>query len=191
MQFSLPAEVTGESKVAWWFDAAYAASITTAFSKVVESFWSVPAIEYDLDRGNYSLPRTEASIRLNPKAHAESVLKPTTPVVPSSLLVQSEFDALRELAKFFAARDVKVLWIIEPNSVVIRTAYGEKDYRAVMDRMRAQVSGDIVDLSDTGFQSDPASWYDMKHPTKKAAGWVLAEALRRSTTFSAEGFASN
>ena len=186
-QFSLPAEVTGESKIAWWADAAYTTSITTAVSKLVESSLAVPPIVYDLDRGNYSLPRSDAAIRLNPTAHAEGVLTPIAPVVPESLLVQSEFDALRQLAEFFASRDIQVLWIIEPNSVVIRNAYGEKNYRATMSRIRSQVSGDIVDLSDaSGFQNDPAYWYDMKHPTAEAARSVLTTAIRRSTMFSAE-----
>ena len=189
-QFALPAEVSGESKVAWWTDAAYTTSITTAVSKLVESSREVPAIVYDLDRGNYSLPRSDAAIRLNPTAHAEGVLKPTTPVVPKDLLVESEFDALRQLREFFASRNVQVLWIIEPNSVVIRNAYGEQNYRATMSRIRAQISGDIVDLSDTsGFQADPAYWYDMKHPTAQASRTVLATAIRQSTTFSAERLA--
>lgn len=186
-QFALPAEVSGESKIAWWTDAAYTTSITTAVSKLVESSREVPAIVYDLDRGNYSLPRSDAAIRLNPTAHAESVLKPAPPVLPESLLVESEFDALRQLAEFFASRDVQVLWIIEPNSVVIRNAYGERNYRATMSRIRSQISGDIVDLSDTsGFQGDPAYWYDMKHPTVQAARSVLTIAIRRSATFSGE-----
>lgn len=189
-QFALPAEVSGESKFAWWMDAVYTTSITTAVSKLVELSREVPAIVYDLDRGNYSLPRSDAAIRLNPGIHAESVLKPATPVVPENLLVESEFGALRQLAKFFASRGVQVLWIIEPNSAVIRNAYGERSYQATMSRIRAQVFGDIVDLSDTsGFQDDPAYWYDMKHPTAQAARTVLATAIRRSTTFSAERLA--
>jgi hypothetical protein len=189
-QFALPAEVSGESKIAWWTDAAYTTSITTAVGKLVESSREVPAIVYDLDRGNYSLPRSDAAIRLNPAAHVEGVLKPTAPVVPEDLLVESEFDALRQLREFFASRDVQVLWIIEPNSVVIRNAYGERNYQATMSRIRAQVSGDIVDLADTsGFQDDPAYWYDMKHPTAQAARTVLVTAIRQSTTFSAERLA--
>lgn len=189
-QFSFPAEVSGESTTAWWMDAIYSASFKHSLTKAAELIPSAPPILYDLDRGNYTLPRSNAAMRANPMGHAENVFRPIAPIVSAASLVESEFVALGKLAIFFAANKVEVLWLIEPNSQVIRNAYGEQNYQALKTRIAAQLSGDIVDLSDASdFQNTPGAWHDMKHLTEDASRSVLRAAIRRSTTFSRLSYA--
>ena len=184
-QFLFPPEVQGKSAINWWFDAAYASSIPQAFNKVIDRFGTYRSVTFNLDRGYYSLPSATAVLRTDPVRHAAKAFPPA-PAIPSDAhLVADEFYALGQLVSFFESKDVKVLWLIQPNSSVLRSAYGEKHYQRLMARIRAQLRGDVVDLSDfEHVGDDPMSWYDLKHFTPDTGRRVLVTAIHRSTTFS-------
>lgn len=184
-QFRFPAEVDDESAMAWWLDAAFSSSLPQSMSKVVESFRSLPSVKFDLERGNYSLPRSAVAIRDDAAGHAALVFTPVAKIESDTHLVPSEFDALTKLVAFFERTGTSVLWIVEPNSSVLKNAYGQVRFKRLMDRIRERLSGDVVDLSEFGnLADDPALWYDMKHYTEKAGVDVLTTAIRKSATFS-------
>ena len=184
-QFRFPAEVEHQASASWWLDALFSSSLSQSVSKVVESFGATRPVAYDLERGNYSLPRSRASIEQNPTGHAANVFAPGVKIESDRHLVPAEFEALKALASFFERNGTSVLWIVEPNSSVLKNAYGEVRISRLMARILGCLKGDVVNLSDfENLADDPMGWYDMKHYTEAAGKRVLTTAIRRSTTFS-------
>ncbi|MBK6616710.1 hypothetical protein [Ottowia sp.] len=183
-QFRFPAVIERVSEGSWWMEAGFASSFSQVANKLFDSTSELHSVVYDQARGNYSLPAAAARIRANPASHSETVFRPTASRASADLLVAAEFEALGELVAFFERKKIRVLWVVQPNSSVLRSSYGPAQYAALKARVLGALRGDVVDLSDyQAVQDDPLSWYDLKHYTEAAGEVVLASAIRRSTTY--------
>lgn len=184
-QFRFPPEVEGKSAFTWWLEATFSSSLPQAANKVFDSFNRLPSVSFNRELGFYSLPAAADRLVKDPKGHAAHAF-PAAPAIPSDAhLVQAEFEALADLVQFFEDNHVQVLWLVQPNSSILRKAYGEPHYQAVMARIRTLLRGDVVDLSEFAHIGDDAMlWYDLKHYTPEAGVRVLDEAIHRSSTFS-------
>jgi hypothetical protein len=184
-QFRFPPEVEDRSALNWWLEAAFSSSLPQAANKVFDSFNSLPSVSFNRERGYYSLPTAEDRLLKDPKGHATRAFPPAPDIPTDAHLVPSEFDALAQLVRFFDHSNVRVLWLIQPNSSILRRAYGEPHYQRLMQRVRSELHGDVVDLSDyQNLGDDPMAWFDLKHYTPATGAKVLDAAIRRSSVFS-------
>lgn len=183
-QFKFPPEVTDESAANWWLEATFSSSGSQAVNKIFDHFSSTPSVTFDLERGNYHLPRLYERRANDPAGHDKSSLAAMSVIAEEGDLVESEFQALVELEDFLDRVGVKSLWVVKPSSKVLRETYGLENYLRVKARVRAKLRGDVVDMTEfEGISDDPRQWYDMKHFTEDAGGRLISAALRASTTF--------
>ena len=180
-EFEFPPEVTGQSPAKWWSDAVFSSSGAQIANKIFDKLQPLPAVRFEAAGGNYSLPSAAAARLRDPAAHAAKAFKPIPPIRDDAHLVQADFDALEQLSDFFKARNVAVLWLIEPTSRPLRNAYGPDAYDKLLNRMKRGLGDDVVDLSDLpGLADDPQSWYDAKHFTEMAGERVLTVAIQQA-----------
>jgi len=183
-QFRFPPEVSQEWAPNWWLEATFSSSGSQAVNKIFDHYSETPSVTFDLERGNYHLPRLYERRSKDPEGHDKSSLAAMAVIAKEGDLVDSEFNALVELEDFLDKAGVESLWIVKPSSKVLRETYGMENYLRVKARVRAKLRGDVVDMTEfEGISDDPRQWYDMKHFTEEAGGRLMTAALKTSKIF--------
>lgn len=175
-EFKFPADMVGQNEIDWWLDALFASSGTQVGTKLIDIAGPVRSVQFDFATGAYSLPKAEAFRKAYPEAHAAKVFSPAAGAAVEPLPV--EINVLIDLVRYLKDQGVNVVCFMQPMS---RSALRTQGVPALLrwQDLQHRMSVTVLDLSNSPeMANDPSLWYDSKHYTPAAAGWVIQRALQ-------------
>jgi hypothetical protein len=180
-QMTTPPSVSRQSPSTFWRSMLLASSGFHAVHKIIEAFRRTPSLRFHLGTGHYELPEHDQQIaadhaRLVDRKFVGHAVRPVT-----LRLDERQFAAMTALQRSADARGVRVLWVLQRSCFALRTAIGSEAHEQLLDKIRAAVPGQLVDLTNlTEISDDPYRWYDSRHYLPATGRRLLMTAAVRA-----------
>lgn len=166
--YRLHPETGSETKQKAVFDYLFASSLSDGFGRLINVAKDVHSVRYDIEgTGRYYLDRYDQEITQNHAAFIRKQFPINTKYLNAPPWIESRFDELRELVKWFHDEKVDARFYLNPLHPYVEKAYG--DARLEEFRKKIVASTGQANLSDctrllSGNEEDAnRRFYDYKH----------------------------